>query len=94
MQVVNGGNLSATNNFKVIVNPLAQPVMSSINVSGGQVSLVATGALGLDYTLWASSNLVNWQALTTSNSPVIPVTLVDPGFSAHPIRFYRIQVGP
>ena len=94
VQVVDGGNLSATNNFKVIVNPLAQPVMSSINVSGGQVSLVATGALGLDYTLWASSNLVNWQALTTSNSPVIPVTLVDPDFSAHPFRFYRIQLGP
>ena len=94
VQVVDGGNLSATNNFKVIVNPLLPPVMSSINVTGGQVSLVATGALGPDYTLWASSNLVNWQALTTSNSPVIPVTLVDPDFPAHPIRYYRIQLGP
>ena len=92
--VVDSGNLSATNNFKVIVNPLVQPTVSSIQLSGGQVSLVATGALGPDYTLWASSNLVSWQALLTSNSPVLPVTLVDPNFNAYPIRFYRIQLGP
>jgi hypothetical protein len=87
-------SLSATNNFTVTVNPLDQPTVSSINVSGRQVSLVATGALGPDYTLWASTNLVNWQILFTSNSPVIPVTLVDTNFNIYPIRFYRIQLGP
>lgn len=95
VQVVDSGNLSATNNFNVIVNPLAPPTVSSINPTGGQVSLVATGALGPDYTLWVSTNLVDWQALFTSNSPVIPVTLVDtndPG--ANPVRFYRVQLGP
>ena len=92
--VADSGNLSATNNFTVTVNPLAPPVVSSIHVSGGQVSLVATGALGPDYTLWASTNLTSWQVLFTSNSPAIPVTLVDTNFSTHPIRFYRIQLGP
>jgi glucuronoarabinoxylan endo-1,4-beta-xylanase len=87
-------NLSATNSFTVKVNPLAQPVVSSISVSGGQVSLVATGAVGPDYTLWASTNLTSWQVLFTSNSPVTPVTLVDTNFNAHPVRFYRIQLGP
>ena len=87
-------NLSATNSFTVKVNPLAQPVVSSISVSGGQVSLVATGAVGPDYTLWASTNLTNWQVLFTSNSPVTPVTLVDTNFNAYPVRFYRIQLGP
>ena len=89
-----GTTLSATNNFKIIVNPLVQPVVSSISVAGGQVSLVATGTAGPDYTLWASTNLTSWQVLFTSNSPVIPVTLVDTNFNAHPIRFYRIQLGP
>jgi glucuronoarabinoxylan endo-1,4-beta-xylanase len=87
--------LSATNNFKVIVNPLAQPTVSSITVSGGQVSLVATGAVGPDYTVLFSTNLTSWQALFTSNSPMTPVILVDtnnPG--ASPVRFYRIQLGP
>ena len=86
--------LSATNSYTIKVNPLAQPAVSSINVSGGQVSLVATGAVGPDYTLWASTNLTSWQVLFTSNSPVTPVTLVDTNFNAHPVRFYRIQLGP
>jgi glucuronoarabinoxylan endo-1,4-beta-xylanase len=87
-------SLSATNNFTVKVNPLAQPTVSSIDVSGGQVSLVATGAVGPDYTLWASTNLTSWQVLFTSNSPVTPVTLVDTNFNTYPVRFYRIQLGP
>jgi hypothetical protein len=32
--------------------------------------------------------------LLTSNSPVTPVTLVDTDFSANPVRFYCIQLGP
>jgi hypothetical protein len=90
----NGTSLSATNSFTVTVNPLVQPAVSSISVSGGQVSLVATGALGPDYTLWASTNLASWQLLFTSNAPVIPVTLVDTNFNIYPIRFYRIHIGP
>jgi hypothetical protein len=88
-------SLSATNSFTVTINPLAQPTVSSINVSGGQVSLVATGAVGPDYTVWVSTNLTSWQILFTSNSPSTPVTLMDtnnPG--AYTARFYRIQLGP
>jgi glucuronoarabinoxylan endo-1,4-beta-xylanase len=94
VKVADSASLSATNNFKVIVNPLAQPTMSSINVSGGQVSLVATGAVGPDYTVLVSTNLTSWQVLLTTNSPVTPVTLVDTNFGAYSVRFYRIQLGP
>jgi len=86
--------LSATNSFTVVVNPLVLPAISSIAVSGGQATLTATGTVGPDYTLWASTNLVNWQALMTSNSPALPVSLVDTNFNAYPQRFYRIQIGP
>jgi len=89
-----GTTLSATNNFKVIVNPLVQPAVSSIAVSGGQVSLVATGAVGPDYIVWVSTNLASWQVLLTSNSPVTPVTLIDTNANTSPVRFYRIQLGP
>jgi hypothetical protein len=95
LKVINNGtSLSATNSFTVTVNPLAQPTVSSITVSGRQVSLVATGALGPDYTLWASTNLTSWKILFTSNSPATPVTLVDTNLNANPVRFYRIQLGP
>jgi glucuronoarabinoxylan endo-1,4-beta-xylanase len=92
--VMDSGNLSATNHFKVIVNPLSQPVVSSIRVAGGQVSLVVTGAYWPDYTLLASTNLTSWQVLLTSNSPAIPVTLADTNSNTYPLRFYRIQLGP
>jgi hypothetical protein len=78
----------------VTINPLAQPALSSINVSGGQLSLVVTGAVGPDYTVLVSTNLASWQILFTSNSPAMPVTLVDTNFNTYPIRFYRIQLGP
>jgi len=62
--------LKATSNFTVTVNPTIHPVVGSVTVLGGQVNLVATGAVGPDYTLWASTNLTSWQVLFTSNSPV------------------------
>ena len=87
-------SLSATNSFTVTVNALAQPVMGSITVSGGQVSLVVNGPAGPDYTLLTSTNLAGWQALFTTNSPPIPVLLADTNLNAAPMRFYRIQLGP
>lgn len=87
-------SLSATNGFTVIVSPLVQPLVTSINVTDGQVSLVAAGTTGPDYTLWSSTNLADWQPLFTSNSPLIPVTLVDTNPGYFPARFYRVQLGP
>jgi len=86
-------NFSATNNFNVIVNPLNQPVLGSVTLSNGQVNLVVNGDQGPDYTLLTSTDLINWQALFTTNSPVLPVTLVDTN-SMDAARFYRIQLGP
>ena len=96
LKVADNGSpsLSATNSFTIRVNPLAQPLVSSIHISGGQVSLVATGTAGPDYTLLLSTNLTSWQSLFTSNSPALPVTLVDTNVIAHPFRFYRLQLGP
>jgi hypothetical protein len=35
----------------------------------------------------------HWQPLFTTNSPALPVTLVDTNH-ADTARFYRIQIGP
>jgi glucuronoarabinoxylan endo-1,4-beta-xylanase len=96
VQVADNGTpgLSATNYFTVTVNPLARPVLGSIAVSGGQVHLVVNGEQGPDYTLLTSTNLTtSWQVLFTTNSPVLPLTLVDTN-STDAARFYRIQLGP
>jgi glucuronoarabinoxylan endo-1,4-beta-xylanase len=92
----NGTLLSATNSYNVIVNPLSsQPAVSSIASAGGQVTLVVSGPQGPDYTLLSTTNLSapSWQVVLTTNSPVIPVTLVDTN-SNDPERFYQIQIGP
>jgi hypothetical protein len=91
-------NLSATNNFNVIVNPLSSlPTVDSIGTSAGQVTLVLNGPQGPDYTLLSTTNLTepvgSWQVLMTTNSPVTPVTLTVP-FNTDPMRFYSIQIGP
>jgi O-glycosyl hydrolase len=87
-------SLSATNSFTVTVNPITNPVVGSVTVSGGQVNLVVNGPQGPDYTLLTTTNLTGgWQVLYTTNSPVTPLTLMDTN-SANPARFYRIQLGP
>ncbi len=95
IQVTDSGAppLSATNNFNVIVNAVTNPVVGPVNYSAGHVSLTVNGPLGPDYTLWTSTNLVNWQSLFITNSPPIPFTVTDTN-STDPERFYRFQIGP
>jgi glucuronoarabinoxylan endo-1,4-beta-xylanase len=93
-----GTLFSATNNYNVIVNPLSsQPTLDSINTSNGQVTLVLNGPEGPDYTVLTSTNvtdpLTTWEAVLTTNSPVIPVTLMIP-ITDGSVRFYSIQIGP
>ena len=94
VKVIDNGtpNLSATNNFVITVNQASQPALNSI-AFGSQVSLLATGMIGPDYSLLGSSNLVNWQTLFTTNPAAMPVTFTDTNRSAN-ARFYRLQLGP
>ena len=100
MQVVvtdNGTpNLSATNSFNVIVNPLTQPNVSSSAISGGQFTLTVSGQSGPDYAIQVSTNLANggWATIFSTNSPALPFTFTDPNTGAQSIQFYRIVAGP
>jgi glucuronoarabinoxylan endo-1,4-beta-xylanase len=88
--------LSATNTFNVIVNPLTPVLLGPIGSdAGGGVSIPVTGPRGPDYTLLMATNLpaAHWQPLFTTNSPALPVTLLDTNH-ADTARFYRIQIGP
>jgi hypothetical protein len=88
-------NLSATNSYNVIVNPLETTTISAIAVSGGQASLTVNGTQGPDYTLLTSTNLTGgWQTVLTTNSPVLPLTLAVPVSTTNPVEFYRIQISP
>ena len=85
--------LSATNSFTVTVAPLGQAGLSSISVAGDQLSIVASGPLGPDYTLLTSTDLVNWQPLLTTNPVAMPFSVTDTNLG-DAARFYRLQLGP
>ena len=88
-------NLSATNSFNIIVNPLPQPTISAPAYSNGQFSLSVTGLVGPDYALQVSTNLAGgaWVTLLRSNSPPSPFTFTDTN-AIGAQQFYRIIVGP
>ena len=95
VQVTDSGTpgLGATNAFNVIVNPLVQPILENMIISGHQVALKISGGQGPDYTLLTSTNLFDWQPIITSNSPVTPFVLVDTNVS-DTARFYRLKLSP
>ena len=96
VQVADTGSpsLSATNNFTVTVNPLSAPSLNLQAGSAGQVTLLVNGAQGPDYALLTTTNLdAGWRMLYTTNSPAMPLTLMDTN-SSDRARFYRVQLGP
>jgi hypothetical protein len=86
--------LSATNSFKVTVNPVVTPVVTAVASTGGQVHVTMNGATGPDYTLLVSTNLSAWSVLFTTNSPMLPVSFTDTNTGASKASFYRAQIGP
>ena len=95
LQVTESGSsgLSATNHFSVVVNPLVQPVLGPVSVANGQIGFSIIGTQGPDYTLLTSTDLISWQAIFTTNSPVIPLVLTDTN-STDVARVYRTRIGP
>jgi pectin methylesterase-like acyl-CoA thioesterase len=89
-------NLSATNSFFVIVNPLTQPNASSSAYSGGQFTVTVSGQSGPDYAVQVSTNLASggWATIFSTNSPAMPFTFTDPNAGTQSIQFYRIVTGP
>lgn len=86
----------------IMSNPNAQsaglpPKFTAGGISllpGGTVSLTATGAVGVAYSLWAGTNLVatpitnTWSKLTNGTIGTSPFTLQLPGAGNHPQQFF------
>ena len=87
-------NLSATQTFSVLVNPLQRPVMTPLLASGSSLTLLITGASGPDYSVQASTNLVDWATIFTTNQPALPRSWTDTSAGSFATRFYRILLGP
>jgi len=86
--------LSATQSFWVAVAMPVQPTFSSPVVSNGQFSMTIAGDSGPDYTILASTNLVDWAAIWTATPPELPFLFSDPATTNFNRRFYRVLLGP
>lgn len=87
--VASGGLAVSAANFTVMA--ATRPGFKSINLAGGNVSLVITGAVATSYTITASTNLasLNWTTIFVTNPAALPFTFVDT--NKLPQRFYRVQ---
>lgn len=70
------------------------PTINSISISAGKANLVVSGQAGLTYTLLASTDLFNWQALMMTNPSITPFMMVETNFVTNANAFYRIQASP
>jgi hypothetical protein len=95
LEVTAGGapGLNATQSFSVMVNPLTRPSLASVSFSNGLFTLQISGQAGPDYEIQTSTNLAQWNAVFTTNSPAMPFTWQDLTASSA-TRFYRVVVGP
>jgi hypothetical protein len=86
--------LSATQSFSVKVNPLAAPTLSAMAVGSGGFGFQVGGDFGPDYWIQASTNLLDWSTVFTTNSPAVPFDWVDTEAGVWPARFYRVRLAP
>ena len=87
-------SLSATQNFNVTVRSVTLPVASVPNATNGVVSLAISGAVGPDYSVLASTNLLTWTNIFTTNPATLPFSWTDTNAAGFTRRFYRILLGP
>jgi hypothetical protein len=86
--------MSATQSFTLTVLRPVQPTLTQPSTSGGLFSLTVNGDTGPDYTIQASTNLVNWTPLLTTNSPALPFHWTDPNTANFNQRYFRVLLGP
>jgi len=96
VKVADSGTPSLTNaiSFIVSVTPISAPVLSSAGVINGLFTFQVHGDAGPDYVIEASTNLVNWSTVFSTNSPGLPFIWSDLGYGQSAIGFYRIRLGP
>jgi uncharacterized repeat protein (TIGR03806 family) len=72
-----------------IVPPLNQLFAPEL-LADGSFQVNYWGSTGQTYVLQTSTNLLDWISINTNTPAFEPFTLVDPGASGVPYRFYRV----
>jgi hypothetical protein len=77
-----------------VVNKLNAPALTQTTTTNGFVALQVSGDFGLDYSVQASTNLVDWATVFATNQPALPFVWTDTNAAAFSTRFYRVRLSP
>ena len=97
LQIVstNSLSLSATQSFWVVVTPphLSPPVLGITGFGGGSLTLQLASMAGVPCSIQASTNLLDWATVFTTNGPTGIILWTDPAAGVFPQRYYRAVAG-
>ncbi|HUA38125.1 MAG TPA: glycoside hydrolase family 3 C-terminal domain-containing protein [Candidatus Sulfopaludibacter sp.] len=79
--------------FQVYGTPVV-PALYGASITNGQFGFWIKGNTGTNYTIMASTNLISWNPIFTTNPPSLPYFWIDTNSPAYPARFYRTVLGP
>jgi hypothetical protein len=94
VSVASDGELSATNQFAVVVATLPTPGLSIASLNDASLTLQLSAAVGVSCWVQASTNLVDWTTEFSTNAPAGPFFWTDPTMMVFPQRYYRVMIGP
>jgi hypothetical protein len=91
--------LSAANAFAEVVDDLAvnvsaPPQIFGLSVNHGVLGFQVSGPINYNYAVQASTNLVTWTNLFTTNPAATPFGWSDLLTTNFVRRFYRVSLGP
>jgi hypothetical protein len=94
VKVADNGSMPmcATQQFSIVVARPSQPIVSPPKWKEGRHVFTVSGNSGLMYKVWASTNLLEWELLWTTNPASLPFEVGDPLAGASSCRFYRASV--
>ena len=84
------GGFSATNTVSFYV--ARRPSLSVVPAANGSFALSVNGDVGPAYLVQASTNLLNWATILSTNYP--PQGWIDPDTATFTRRYYRVSVEP
>ena len=91
---INAEQLSATQSFRITVNPLTPVTLQPLEYTNGSFRFRVSGPVGPDYILQGSRNLYDWLNVASNTPLALPFTAGDTNTAAFTNRFYRMLLGP
>jgi len=90
-------NTNTAGQVRVVVTPLAPPVIGGVNQSNGNLVLTGTGPANENYLVLTSTNLIlplaNWTPIATNSfGPAGSFSFTNAITPGQPQNFYRLQV--